>query len=72
LIVLLALPMLFSTVKIFLKPRPSVKPEGAAGEGWPLYLVSHAFIYNRRFGLLFLLGLIVDVVFYKLGILQIF
>ena len=39
---------------------------------WPLYLVSHAFIYNRRFGLFFLLGLIVDVVFYKMGVLQLF
>jgi len=72
LIVLFAIPMLVTSARIFLKPRPEVKPEGAAGEGWPLYLVSHAFIYNRRFGLLFLLGLIVDVVFYKLGILQIF
>lgn len=72
LIVLLALPMLFSTIKIFTKPRPENKPDGPEGEGWPLYLVSHAFIYNRRFGLLFLLGLIVDVIFFKLGILQIF
>lgn len=72
LLVLLAVPMLLSTIKIFVKPRPSSKPEGPQGEGWPLYLVSHAFIYNRRFGLLFLLGLILDVVFYKLGILQVF
>ena len=71
-LVLFAVPMLITTIKVFLKPRPSVKPEGEAGEGWPLYLVSNAFIYNRRFGLLFLLGLIVDVVFYKLGILQAF
>lgn len=72
LLVLLAVPMLLSTIKIFVKPRPASKPDGPQGEGWPLYLVSHAFIYNRRFGLLFLLGLILDVVFYKLGILQIF
>lgn len=72
LLVVFALPMLISTVKIFTKPRPAVKPEGPEGEGWPLYLVSHAFIYNRRFGLLFLLGLILDVVFFKLGILQVF
>ena len=71
-IVLFALPMLITTIKTFLKPRPTVKPDGIAGEGWPLYLVSQAFIYNRRFGLLFLLGLIVDVVFYKFGILQLF
>ena len=67
LIVLLAIPKLIWAIKVFVKPRPAAKPEGAAGEGWPLYLVSHAFIYNRAFGLLFLLGLIVDVILYKLG-----
>lgn len=72
LIVVFAIPLLLPTIRLFLKPRPSVKPTDASGDGWPLYLVSHAFMYNRRFGLLFLLGLIVDVVFYKMGILQIF
>ena len=27
---------------------------------WPLYLVAHAFRYNRSFGLLFFAGLLVD------------
>ncbi len=72
LLVVFAIPMLISTIRIYVKPRPLAKPEGPEGEGWPLYLVSHAFIYNRRFGLLFLLGLILDVTFYKMGILQIF
>jgi len=67
LIVLIAIPKLIWTTKIFLKPRPNTKPDDASGEGWPLYLVSHAFIYNRVFGMLFLLGLIVDVILYKLG-----
>jgi 1,4-dihydroxy-2-naphthoate octaprenyltransferase len=67
LIVFLAVPKLIWASKVFIKPRPAVKPEGPSGEGWPLYLVSHAFIYNRVFGMLFLLGLIVDVVLYKLG-----
>jgi len=67
LIVLLAIPKLVWASKIFVKPRPLTKPEDGTAEGWPLYLVSHAFIYNRVFGLLFLLGLIVDVVLFKLG-----
>ena len=67
LIVLLAVPKLVWATKVFLKPRPLSKPDGEAGEGWPLYLVSHAFIYNRVFGMLFLLGLIIDVVMYKMG-----
>jgi 1,4-dihydroxy-2-naphthoate octaprenyltransferase len=72
LLVFFALPMLTRAVRIYSKPRPEFKPEGKDGEGWPLYLVSHAFIYNRRFGLLFLAGLIIDVIFYKMGILQLF
>ncbi len=73
LIVLFAIPKFIWASKIFLKPRPLTKPEGKSGEGWPLYLVSHAFIYNRVFGMLFLLGLILDVVLYKLGfVLNIF
>lgn len=67
LIVLFAIPKLLWATKIFLKPRPVTKPDGPSGEGWPLYLVSHAFIYNRVFGMLFLLGLIVDVILYKMG-----
>jgi len=66
LIVLLAIPKLIGAIKIFLKPRPSAAPEGVEGENWPLYLVSHAFDYNRRFGLLFLLGLILEVIMHKL------
>jgi 1,4-dihydroxy-2-naphthoate octaprenyltransferase len=67
LIVFFAVPKLIWASKVFINPRPAVKPEGPSGEGWPLYLVSHAFIYNRVFGMLFLLGLIVDLVLYKLG-----
>ncbi len=67
LMVLLAIPKFIWASKTFIKPRPASKPEGAEGEGWPLYLVHHAFIYNRVFGMLFLLGLITDVVLYKLG-----
>lgn len=69
LLVFLAIPKLIPVVKIFMQKRPETKPEGKAGEGWPLYLVSNAFIYNRAFGMWFLLGLIVDVVLVKTGII---
>jgi 1,4-dihydroxy-2-naphthoate polyprenyltransferase len=72
LLVLLAIPKLIPTIRIFLKPRPAAKPADSSGDGWPLYLVSYAFIYNRVFGLLFLLGLIIDVILFKFGILQVF
>ena len=35
---------------------------------WPLYLSAHAFQYNKRFGSLFLLGLIIDVILVKTGV----
>ena len=69
LLVFLAVPKLIPVIKIFMQKRPETKPEGKAGEGWPLYLVSNAFIYNRAFGLWFLLGLILDVVLVKTGVL---
>lgn len=69
LVVLLAIPKLYQTLKVFSKPRPATKPEGPAGEGWPLYLVSYAFVYNRIFGMLFLMGLIADVILVRMGLL---
>lgn len=59
LIVFLALPAFLKIYPIFLKPKPETPPEGQ--EGWPLYFVGYAFINNRKFGSLFMLGLLVDV-----------
>lgn len=58
LIVLLALPAFFQYYPVFLKPKPSVRPEGQPG--WPLYFVGYAFYNNRTFGSLFMLGLLID------------
>jgi 1,4-dihydroxy-2-naphthoate octaprenyltransferase len=68
-VVLLALPKFIHTAGVFLNPRPKEKPEGKIGESWPLYLVHQAFIYNKQFGSLFLLGLIIDLVLVKSGLL---
>lgn len=59
LIVFLALPAFLKIYPIFLKPKPENRPENAPG--WPLYFVGFAFYNNRRFGSLFMLGLLVDV-----------
>lgn len=59
LIVFFALPAFFNIYPIFLKPKPEIPPEGQAG--WPLYFVGYAFYNNRRFGALFMLGLLIDV-----------
>jgi len=68
LITFLAIPKLLSTFKIFGQPRPSTEPENNK-TGWPLYLVSHAFIYNRAFSMLFFVGLLASVVLFKMGII---
>lgn len=61
LVVLLALNTFF---KIFLpmyrRPKPEEKPEDYPADAWPLWFVASSFYHNRQFGLLYLLGLIVD------------
>lgn len=58
-IVVLAIPSFLKIYPIFLKPKPEKAPEGQPG--WPLYFVGYAFYNNRRFGMLFMLGLLLDV-----------
>ena len=59
LIVFLALPTFLQIYPVFLKPKPETKPEGQIG--WPLYFVGYAFVNNRKFGSLFMFGLLIDV-----------
>ena len=61
-IVLLALPAFFKTAPALLKPKPETRPEGFPdGQGgWPLYFAPLAFVYNRAFGIRFLLAVLVD------------
>jgi len=65
LLVLLSIRKFIKESKVMATKRPEKAPEGEAGLGWPLYLVSRAFIFNRSFGILFLLGLIIDVIIFK-------
>ncbi len=62
LVVALALPMLRSVLTHYRKPRPAGPPEWYPKDAWPLWFVSWAFLHNRRYGLLFLAGLIGEVV----------
>jgi len=59
LIVFLAIPAFLQIYPPFLKPKPQTKPEGQIG--WPLYFVGYAFVNNRKFGSLFMFGLLIDV-----------
>jgi len=42
-------------VRFYRRPKPRHPPEGY--RGWPLWFVGVAFIHNRRFGMLFVAGL---------------
>lgn len=58
----LSIPKFITTVKKFLHQKPNEKPENEQTT-WPLYFASYAFVYNRQFSSLFLLGLILTVIF---------
>lgn len=59
LVVLLALPAFFRVLPMFRKPKPAEKPSDFP-DVWPNYFVAAAFYHNRRFGLLYLLALILS------------
>jgi 1,4-dihydroxy-2-naphthoate octaprenyltransferase len=61
LVALLAAPSLRRVWSVYGRPRPKEAPPELPKGVWPLYLVATAFWYNRRFGGLFLLGLLADV-----------
>jgi 1,4-dihydroxy-2-naphthoate octaprenyltransferase len=65
LVVLLALTTFFQVLPMFRQPRPREKPADYP-DVWPNYFVAAAFVHNRRFGVLYLLGLILDTVLVKL------
>jgi 1,4-dihydroxy-2-naphthoate octaprenyltransferase len=60
LLVLLALKTFGLVYAVYRRPRPEQPPAKYPASTWPLWFVAFAFMHNRRFGLLFLLGLIAD------------
>ena len=59
LIVFFSITLLLQIIPMFSNPKPEEKPEDYP-DVWPNYFVAGAFVHNRRFGMLFLLGLILD------------
>lgn len=59
LIVFFSITVLLQIIPMFYHPKPEEKPKDYP-DVWPNYFVAGAFVHNRRFGLLFLLGLILD------------
>jgi 1,4-dihydroxy-2-naphthoate octaprenyltransferase len=58
LLVLLAVPRLKTATEIYRKPKPTQPPENYPV--WPLWFVSWAFYHNKRAGLLFVIGLVIN------------
>jgi 1,4-dihydroxy-2-naphthoate octaprenyltransferase len=54
-----ALPLLLSLLRWYSRPKPERPPEGY--RAWPLWFVGMAFIHNRRYGMLFVVGLAAQV-----------
>lgn len=61
LVIFLALPKLLPALRTLRSPRPSARPADYPERVWPGWFVAHAFIHNRRWGSLFLLGLLLEV-----------
>jgi 1,4-dihydroxy-2-naphthoate polyprenyltransferase len=60
LLVLPALKTFGLVFAVYRQPKPAERPEQYPADSWPLWFVAFAFLHNRRFGLLFLLGLVAD------------
>ena len=60
LLVFLALPRLYTTLKLHNQPKPLSPPDDWAV--WPLWLVGWSFWHNKMAGGLFILGLIVNLI----------
>ena len=62
LLVFLSLPMFLKQVlPMYQHPRPKECPANYPAEAWPLWFVASAFSFSRRFGMFYMLGLILDV-----------
>jgi len=54
-----ALPLLLLMLRWYSLPKPAAPPTNY--KGWPLWFVGAAFIHNRRYGILFVTGLALQV-----------
>lgn len=62
LIVFLAGKQLMIALAVLSKPRPEEKPEEYPADAWPIWFAGFTFMHNRRFTMLFMLGLLIDTI----------
>ena len=70
LIVLLALTLMPGVWRMYRKPYPQERPADFPAKAWPTYFAAAAFMHNRRYGLLFILGLLVDAMLHVLKVAE--
>jgi 1,4-dihydroxy-2-naphthoate polyprenyltransferase len=61
LVVLLGLTAAPAVWAVYKNSKPTERPADYAEETWPLWFVALSFMHNKRFGMLYVLGLILDV-----------
>jgi 1,4-dihydroxy-2-naphthoate octaprenyltransferase len=59
-LVVLGIPKLVETLRIFARPKPDAPPEHYPI--WPLWFVGAAFVHTRRAGALLIVGLVLNAV----------
>lgn len=65
LVILFAIPTFFNVLlPMWRHPRPEQPPKDYPEGAWPLWFVGTAFVYTRRWGFLFLTGLILDMAYH--------
>ncbi len=67
LVVLVALPTLWLVLRAYSQPRPEKPPKELPPNVWPLWFVAFAFLHMRRFGMLYVLGIVADVAAHRFG-----
>jgi len=66
LVVLFAAPALLLVIGVLRRPKPATMPAEYRADVWPLWFSAFVFVHTRRFGLLFLLGLLLDIVWRRI------
>ena len=69
LVVFAAMPWYVRALRAYSHPRPQAPPPEYPPNIWPLWYAAFAFAHTRRFGGLFLLGLLADVAVRAVGLL---
>jgi 1,4-dihydroxy-2-naphthoate octaprenyltransferase len=67
-LVLVALGRYVLAVRAYVRPRPAAPPAQYPPGIWPLWYAAFAFAHTRRFGALYVLGLVLDVILRRAGV----